>query len=116
MIVVITIDNSIDSQYQCMVLRTPRKCTIHHEETVSTPLQSPLFIRHSLSHDNAVAVKPDMIWYESYVSIEPVPDGMVVDRNEKAVRSEFEHILSNVYLNKTDKSRLKKRHVRLIIL
>lgn len=109
--VIITVDNSAESQSQYMVLRTPRKCTIHHEETISTPLQSPLFIRHSLSHENAVAVKPDMIWYESYVSIEPVPEGMTVDRNEEVVRTEFEHILSNIYLNKSDKPRLKKRHV-----
>ena len=47
-----------------------------------------------------------MIWYETYVQIEPIPEGMEIDRNEEKVKHEFEHILSNIYLTKRKLKRM----------
>lgn len=67
---------------------------------VPQKLQSPKIIRHSHKNDNVIAVKPDMVWYESYITIEAIPEGMVVDRDAEKVKHEFEHILSNIYVHK----------------
>ena len=89
--------------------RTPRKPkpkTIDFLYSPGKAMHSPKPSRH-LQRANYVAVRPDSIWYESYITIEPVPEGINVDRDAEKVKHEFEHILTNVYLTKPP----KKKHV-----
>ena len=83
-------------------LRTPRtsKRKVADSGVLTKPSRLPKPIRHVQSPDCYVAVKPDMIWYESYITIEPIPEGMQVDRDVERVKCEFEHIISNIYLTK----------------
>lgn len=83
-------------------LRTPRKPKqkVVDIGVLTKTSRSPKPIRHVQSPDCYVAVKPDMIWYESYITIEPIPEGMQVDRDVERVKCEFEHIISNIYLTK----------------
>ena len=86
--------------------RTPRKTNTESIQKTTPIKQSPKTIKHINRYLNTIAVDPSMIWYETYVQIEPIPEGMEVDRNEEKVKHEFEHILSNIYLTKRKLKRM----------
>ena len=86
--------------------RTPRKTNTESIQKTTPIKQSPKVIKHINRYLNTIAVDPSMIWYETYVQIEPIPEGMEVDRNEEKVKHEFEHILSNIYLTKRKLKRI----------
>lgn len=64
-------------------------------------------IKHSQGRrhyfDNSVTVTGNSVWYNTYVRIEPLPPGVTTTRNEQVVKTEFYHILSNIYLIKPKK-------------
>lgn len=86
--------------------RTPRKTNTESIQKTTPIKQSPKTIKHINRYLNTIAVDSSMIWYETYVQIEPIPEGMEVDRNEEKVKHEFEHILSNIYLTKRKLKRM----------
>ena len=80
-------------------MRSPRKA--HHLE--SSPPLSPSKLLRRTSSENTVVVNENSVWYESYTTVEPLPEGVSITRDAEAVKHEFVHILKNIYVNVSPK-------------
>ena len=104
------IDTPSTPQKRLRPLRSPKKVALETtnsnevHRTFNSPSKSPRLIRR-LQQSNAVTVTPDSIWYETYTLVEPLPEGVQTERDVNVVKTEFEHILSNVYVNKPKSKR-----------
>ena len=80
-------------------MRSPRK-TRHPES--SQPL-SPSKLLRRMSTENTVVVNEGSVWYDTYTTVEPLPEGVSIARDAEAVKHEFVHILRNVYVDVSPK-------------
>lgn len=80
-------------------MRSPRKA--RHPES-SQPL-SPSKLLRRMSTENTVVVNEGSVWYDTYTTVEPLPEGVSIARDAEAVKHEFVHILRNVYVDVSPK-------------
>lgn len=83
--------------------RSPRK-SHSTDSAISAPLLPSKLLRR-ISHENTVVVDESSVWYKTYTTVEPLPEGVSVARDAEAVKHEFVHILKNIYVDVSPKKK-----------